>query len=399
MPPKMIAPKVLNWASIIDDATVDQARALARLPFIHQHVALMPDAHLGKGSSVGTVIPTRGAVIPAAVGADIGCGCSVIRTNVHKEDVDTNLASGRTLAELREAVEDAIPMSAGNYNTRFGRYEFTAKRIAALETMAADNDVDLSHSPGWREQLGTLGGGNHFTEACFCKDDQVWLTLHSGSRGVGNKIAQQHIKIAQQLCEKWFVPLADRDHAYLPEYTDQFWRYIKDLRWAQAFALANRGEMLDRFRLVFAEWMGLDPDKIESDRIESHHNYTEQTTIGGKTLWLTRKGAVDASPGKRGIIPGSMGTRSYITEGKGNAASFHSAPHGAGRMFSRTEARKRFTLEDLERSMTGIEYRHGKEWIDEISAAYKAIDVVMEDASDLVTVLHELRQFLNVKGE
>lgn len=398
MSPEMIEPKVLNYASILDEGTRAQAKALGELPFVYDHVALMPDAHFGKGSSVGTVIPTRGAIIPAAVGVDIGCGVSGIKTNLTKSDVEANIAKGNTLLALREAIEADIPMSKGNYNDWGAKYEHTTRRMIELQMLADKNGVDLAHSPKWRQQLGTLGSGNHFIEACYDEYDGVWLILHSGSRGVGNQIAKKHIKIAQKLCAQWFIELADPDHAYLPHGTDEFWRYIKDLHWAQEFALQNRGEMLDRTRTVFADWMGVDSESLETQRIESHHNYTQQVEIKGKKVWLTRKGAVDASIGKRGIIPGSMGTRSYVTIGKGDEASFNSAPHGAGRMFSRTEARKRFTLEDLDREMDGIEYKKGEEWIDEIPSAYKDIDVIMRDSSTLVTVEYVLRQFVNCKG-
>ena len=398
--PNQLAPKVLNWASILDDQTRDQAIALSKLPFIAPHISLMPDAHFGKGSSVGTVIPTRGAVIPAAVGVDIGCGMSAVRTSLTEADINEHIEkTGKGLDVLLEAIIKAIPMSAGNYNGKLDRFTFTEARLEGLETKAANDEVDLAHSPKWREQLGSLGGGNHFIELCIDEEGHVWLFLHSGSRGVGNKIAQRHIKIAQTLCDKWFVQLEDRDHAYLPHGTDEFWRYIKDLHWAQDFAYANRGEMLDRFRQVFGEWMDVDPDEIETERIQTHHNYTQQTEINGQKVWLTRKGAIDASLGVRGLIPGSMGTRSYVVTGKGSVAGLFSAPHGAGRLFSRNEARKRFTEADLEQAMGDIVYRKGEAWIDEIPGAYKDIDQIMEDASDLVTIDHTLRQILNTKGE
>jgi tRNA-splicing ligase RtcB len=258
----------------------------------------------------------------------------------------------------------------------------------------------LSHSPKWREQLGSLGGGNHFIELCIDNDGSIWLFLHSGSRGVGNKIAQKHIKIAQKLCKQWHIRLPNADLAYLPADTPQFDRYLTELSWAQRFALENRAEMMDRFRQSFAHWIGWggDPSAIEADRINCHHNYVVRERHGGKDVWLTRKGAIDAHEDVRGVIPGSMGTRSYVVRGKGNAGGLCSAPHGAGRRFSRAEAKRRFTEADLDKAMAGIEYRHGAEWIDEIPAAYKDIDVVMEDARDLVDIEYELRQVLNVKG-
>jgi tRNA-splicing ligase RtcB len=361
----------------------------------------MPDAHAGKGSAVGTVIPTIDAVIPAAVGVDIGCGMIAARTTFGAADVD-----GHDLAALRSAIERVIPLSPGNYNHDLDRFPFTEARIETLQSLAsggrsADHDIDLSHSPKWRQQLGSLGGGNHFIELCLDEADRVWMFLHSGSRGVGNKIAQKHIKVAQRLCTQWWVDLPNPDLAYLPQGTPEFTAYLRELNWAQRFALENRAEMMDRFASVFADWIGVPHDQ-RGDFIEStvncHHNYTVKENHGGKNVWLTRKGAVDANDGVRAVIPGSMGTRSYIVRGKGNKAGLCSAPHGAGRRFSRTEARKRFTAADLAARMQGIEYRHGDEWVDEIRDAYKDIDVVMADAADLVEVEHTLRQVLNVKG-
>ncbi len=391
---------LLNFASQVDDNTIEQAKETASMPFIHPHVALMPDAHYGMGSAVGTVIPTIGAVIPAAVGVDIGCGMIAVRTSYVRAHLD-----GRDLSKLRASVESAIPLSPGNYNHALDRFDFTAEKIDSLEHMASQDGVDLSHSPKWREQLGSLGGGNHFIELCVDNDDRVWLFLHSGSRGVGNKIAQKHIKVAQDLCKRYWINLPNRELAYLAQGTDEFASYIKELRWAQRFALLNRAEMMDRFLRSFAHWMGADPDNadvmadIEAERINCHHNYTAREKIGDIDMWLTRKGAIDANTGVMGVIPGSMGTRSYVVRGKGNKAGLYSAPHGAGRRFSRTKARELFTADDLAKSMVGIEYRHGDDWVDEIPQAYKDIDVVMEDAADLVEVVAELRQLMNVKGK
>ena len=396
MTPTREGPALMSWASQLEESTLAQARQTAAMPFIHPHVALMPDAHSGKGSAVGTVIPTRGAVMPAAVGVDIGCGMIAARTEFTHEDIDARIAAtGIGLAALREAVEDAIPLSPGNYNRGTGDWDFTARRIEELETLAVTGDVDLTHSPKWRRQLGSLGGGNHFIELCLDETDRVWLFLHSGSRGVGNKIAQHHIRVAQQMCVG--VDLPNRDLAYLTEGTAEFDRYLTDLHWAQRFAYLNRAEMMDRFGVVFARWMGVS-DHRETERTNCHHNYTRQETHGGEQVWLTRKGAVDAHAGVRAVIPGSMGTHSYVVEGLGNADGLCSAPHGAGRRFSRTEAKRRFTQDDLRARMVGIEYRDSAEFIDEIPDAYKEIDVVMDDARDLVRIVHELRQILNVKG-
>lgn len=384
--------------------TIEQAQRTAGMPFVFPHVALMPDAHKGMGSAVGTVIPTLGAVIPAAVGVDIGCGMIAVSTTLTADDI-----SDFDLHGLRLLLEDAIPLSPGNYNGATDRFPFTADRIERLQNLAWPGDelddqthrnVDLSHSPKWREQLGSLGGGNHFIELCLDESDRVWLTLHSGSRGVGNKIAQRHIKIAQKLCKQWWIDLPDPDLAYLVVGTKEFAAYLRELNWAQQFALENRAEMMDRFIWAFLEWMGREhhSDHIELERINCHHNYTRMEHHFGKDVWVTRKGAVDAHEGARAMIPGSMGTRSYIVTGKGHAPSLCSAPHGAGRRFSRNEARRRFTEADLAAAMVGIEYRHGDQWVDEIPGAYKDVDRVMADAADMVTIDHILRQLLNVKG-
>ncbi|MGW0175107.1 RtcB family protein [Rhodococcus sp. NPDC003322] len=398
MPPTRVGPTLMSWASQLEESTLAQARQTAAMPFIHPHVALMPDAHSGKGSAVGTVIPTRGAVMPAAVGVDIGCGMIAVRTAFTMKDVERRIAvTGVGLGALRKSVESAIPLSPGHYNRDTHQWDFTAPRIAELESRAAADGVDLAHSPKWRQQLGSLGGGNHFIELCLDESDRVWLFLHSGSRGVGNRIAQHHIRVAQQACAHRHVDLPNRDLAYLTEGTAEFDRYLADLHWAQRFAYLNRAEMMDRFGAVFARWMGT-PDHRETERTNCHHNYTRQETHGGEQVWLTRKGAVDAHVGVRAVIPGSMGTHSYVVEGLGNADGLCSAPHGAGRRFSRTEAKRRFTRADLRARMVGIEYRDSAEFIDEIPDAYKDIETVMSDARDLVRVVHELRQILNVKG-
>lgn len=389
--PEQIAHNALSWASILDDTTREQALALAELPFISPHIALMPDAHAGKGSAVGTVIPTEKVVLPASVGVDIGCGMVAARTRYTKSDL-----ARVNLTELRDQIERAIPLSPGKYNRKV-HHDHTKARVAELEAFAERDDVDLSHSPKWREQLGSLGGGNHFIELCLDEQDRVWCFLHSGSRGVGNKIAQRHIKIATQLCKQQNISLADRDHAYLQEGTPEFDRYLKELHWAQNFARLNRDEMMDRFISQLARIMG-DEDAGIEQRINTHHNYTEQVEIDGRKVWLTRKGAINAEDGKPGLIPGSMGTRSYVVRGKGNKSALYSAPHGAGRAMSRRQAKKRFTADDLDKRMKGIVYRSGDAWVDEIPDAYKPIDQVMEDASDLVDIVHELRQVLNVKG-
>ncbi len=387
---------LVNFASHIDDGTLAQARETASMPFVYPHIALMPDAHFGKGSAVGTVIPTRGAVIPAAVGVDIGCGMIAARTQFGPVDIERGGGAGRTLHTLRLGVERAIPLSPGNYNltASLGKW-FAEPKIAELEERAARDGVDLSHSPKWREQLGSLGGGNHFIELCLDEEDRVWLFLHSGSRGVGNKIAQKHIAITQKLCRTWHIGLPNRDLAYLAEGAPEFWAYIRELRWAQRFALLNRAEMMDRFAEVFGEWIGA--PVVEEERINCHHNYTEQEEHYGETVWLTRKGRWTRT---------RAWTRSFrdrwapgpTWSGEGRCARAVLRPARRRPSILRTQARKRFTVADLADRMKGIEYRHGAEWIDEIPDAYKDIDVVMDDARDLVEVRHTLRQILNVKG-
>ena len=390
---EQITKGLLNWASVLEDQTREQALQTARMPFVRPHVALMPDAHLGMGSTVGSVIPTVGAVMPATVGVDIGCGMAAVRTQLTAGDL-----ARHDLRVLRKAIEAAVPVSKGGYNTALT--ESAAQRVTELEALAGKAGFDpASYAGNWRLQLGSLGSGNHFQEVCLDEADRVWVFLHSGSRGVGNKIAQKHVKIAQQRCAQWFVELPHRDLAYLPEGTDEFWAYIRELRWAQRFALLNRAEMVDRVVACLGDWAGVAIER--TDEVQCHHNYTEREQHAGKEVWLTRKGAIDASEGRRGLIPGSMGTRSYVVTGLGHAAAFRSAPHGAGRNFSRTEARRRFTVEQLTVAMEGIEWRaeNAEAFLDEIPGAYKDIDRIMEDARDLVRIDHTLRQVLNVKGD
>ncbi|APQ42214.1 RtcB-like RNA ligase [Mycobacterium phage MrMagoo] len=403
-----LAPKVVSFASEIDQATIDQAKQIASMPFVYPHLALMPDAHSGKGSAVGTVIPTKGAVIPAAVGVDIGCGMIAVKTRFTWSEIRDTDTHG--LDVLRRQIEEAIPLSPGNYNSTLQRFSFTRQKHEELIQLQQQNDVDLSHSPKWMEQLGSLGGGNHFIELCVDDEDNVWLFLHSGSRGVGNKIAQVHIKAAQAHCKERYGYSRDKDRsmyklphqdlAFLEEGTIAFDTYLNELEWAQRFAYLNRAEMMDRYIEVFAWWLGVQAQRVEVARVNCHHNYTVPTWIDGERVWLTRKGAVDATEGKLGVIPGSMGTRSYVVRGKGNEDGLKSAPHGAGRRFSRTKAKEHFTVDDLKAQMQGIEWREdiAEKLVDEIPSCYKDIDQVMADAEPLVEVVTSMRQVLNVKG-
>lgn len=385
-----LSERLLSWASLIDEKTVEQARTSARMPFIHPHVALMPDAHLGKGATVGSVIPTLGAIMPAAVGVDIGCGMIAVRTQFTKDRLPADLAP------LRRQIERAVPLSAGHDNAKV--VASAEPRIADLEARAEKAGFDPARYAGhWRLQLGSLGSGNHFIEVSVDETDRVWLFLHSGSRGVGNKIATHHIAVAQRLATQWWIPLRDRDLAYLVEGTPEFARYIRELRWAQHFALLNREEMMDRVVRQVSEFLGDDVE--EQERINCHHNFTESEKHFGKQVWVSRKGAIQADAGRPGLIPGSMGTASYVVEGRGNPLSLNSSPHGAGRQHSRSSARRTFTHDQLREAMVGIEFRDTDAFIDEIPQAYKPIDTVMADAADLVSIRHTLRQLVNVKGD
>jgi tRNA-splicing ligase RtcB len=382
---------LLSWASLLDELTLEQARVSSQMPFIHPHLALMPDAHLGKGATVGSVIPTLGAIMPAAVGVDIGCGMIAVRTQFTRDRL-----AGRDLAPLREAIERAIPLSAGRDNRKV--VATAQPRIAELEQLAERAEFDPATYAGhWRLQLGSLGSGNHFIEVSVDETDRVWMFLHSGSRGVGNKIATRHIAVAQRLAKQWRIDLPHPDLAYLTEDTPEFTRYIRELRWAQHFALLNREEMMDRVARQLGEF--LDEPVVEHERINCHHNFTEKEKHFGEEVWVSRKGAIQADLGRPGLIPGSMGTASYVVEGLGNPLSLNSSPHGAGREHSRSAARRMFTHAQLREAMAGIEYRDTDAFLDEIPAAYKPIDRVMADAADLVTVRHTLRQLVNVKGD
>ncbi len=387
---KKINDRLVSWASILDSNAEAQALTTATMPFIYPHLALMPDAHLGLGATVGSVIPTLRAVIPAAVGVDIGCGMIAVKTQFTRDQLPENRR------EVREQIERAIPTSAGAYNRKI--VATAEPRVAELAELAAASGFDPAQYVGnWALQLGTLGSGNHFIEISVDETDAVWLFLHSGSRGVGNKIAQHHIKVAKSLMDKWWITLPDPDLAYLVEGTPEFTRYIAELGWAQHFALLNREEMMDRVVRQVSEWMG--EPVIEQERINCHHNFTQKEEHFGKSVWLSRKGAISAQVGELGLIPGSMGTASYVVEGLGNPVALRSSPHGAGREYSRSAARKTFTADDLRSAMEGIEYRDTDAFIDEIPAAYKPIDQVMADAASLVSIRHTLRQLVNVKGD
>ena len=385
-----IGEKIASWIGrdAIEPQALAQLERTARLPFVQRHVAVMPDCHLGIGATVGTVIATDGAIVPAAVGVDIGCGMIAVKTNLAASELPDSLAG------LRGRIERAIPTGVGDRGRNRRLTDSARARVDRLGASggAAYRDVDRS----WPEQLGSLGGGNHFIEVALDDADRVWLVLHSGSRGIGNRLATRHIAAAKKRMNEARIVLEDPDLASLEEKTPQFDAYMRDLHWAQEFARLNRDEMMDRLVGALREEV---PHAAEVDRINCHHNFTQREEHFGRPLWITRKGAIQMKEGQRGVIPGSMGTRSYIVSGRGNPESFESAPHGAGRRMSRGEARRRFTLEDLAQRMEGIESRLRPSILDEHPDSYKDIDEVMERSRELVRVEHVLRQVLNVKGD
>lgn len=382
----------------MEDAARLQLRRLAALPFVHGWVAAMPDVHLGKGATVGSVIPTVGAIVPAAVGVDIGCGMVAVRTSLRAEHLPDSLGATRT------AIEAAVPhgrTSNGGPGDRGAWHDLPDPVGQAWAELAPGFDAMVAKRPGLARcnhvnHLGTLGTGNHFVELCLDEAGQVWIMLHSGSRGAGNKIGSTFIELAKREMERWFVTFSDDDLAYLPEGTELFDDYVAAVGWAQSFAKTNRRLMLEATIRAMTKTLGV--FTVDEKVVDCHHNYVVRERHFGKDVWLTRKGAVRAQKGDLGIIPGSMGTRSYIVCGKGCAEAFHSCSHGAGRAMSRTEARRRFTLDDHAAATAGIECRKDEDVIDETPAAYKPIDQVMNAQRDLVDVVHELRQVLCVKG-
>ena len=384
--PTNINDKLISWASDIDPGTIAQAEKTARLPIVEGHVALMPDAHVGLGATVGSVIPTKGAVIPAAVGVDIGCGMVATELDITEDQLPD------ALEPLLGRIERAIPAGVGK-----GHDTVANNADAWLSAHRPATELSADRATKAAKQFGTLGSGNHFVEVCVDERTRVWVVLHSGSRGIGNQLAQMHIATARRLAEDLELRLEDRDLAYFVEGTPEFGAYITDMLWAQDYARANRDQMMDNaMREVFA-FLGFGR---ETQRINCHHNFTQREVHNGTELWITRKGAIKADVGDLGVIPGSMGTATFIVSGKGSEASWTSCSHGAGRRHSRTKAKKLFTTADLAEQM------RGKVWlatradalVDEIPSAYKDIDQVMADQADLVEVRHTLRQVLNYKG-
>ena len=394
--PRKIADRVLSWATDLDEQTIAQAERSASLPFVAGHVALMPDAHFGYGATVGSVIPTKGAIIPSAVGVDIGCGMIAAQLNLSAGDLPDDLQ------KLHSMIARAVPAGVGQGHDRSDAFD----AMPDLPATHGEKYWTAKLANKAAKQFGSLGSGNHFVEICLDEADRVWIVLHSGSRGVGNMLANIHIDGAKGLMKQMFIDLPDPDLAYLVEGTTDFDNYIADMLWAQDYAMGNRQRMLD---LVFAAvakflWRPAD-DAVEIvDQINCHHNFTEREQHGGQSVWLTRKGAIRARIGDRGVIPGSMGAQSFIVSGKGVASSYHSCSHGAGRRMSRAAARRNLDVETFEATMAEKAWngkgRHGsaKMLLDEDPRAYKDIGEVMANQSDLVTIDHELRQILNYKG-
>ena len=380
-----------------DHAALQQVRNVASLPFVHSHVAVMPDVHFGIGATVGSVIPTDRAIIPAAVGVDIGCGLMALRLDgVQAGDLPDSLA------ETRAAIEAVVPVGrAGHPEEKIGGIVLAKRTHDFLDwveekhpKLARTRKRTAAHTIA--AQLGTLGGGNHFIELCLDEADGVWVMLHSGSRGMGNQIGRYFIELAREDMRLHHINLPDRDLAYFGEGTEHFTDYVYAVGWAQDYALANRRAMMTEIVSTLADF--LPPFDVVDEAVNCHHNYVEREHHFGRNVWLTRKGAVRAREGDLGIIPGSMGERSFIVRGKGNPESFHSCSHGAGRVMSRGKAKEAITLADHEEATAGVECRKDTGVLDESPAAYKSIDAVMAAQEDLVEVVHTLKQVLCVKG-
>lgn len=383
--PNQVAKNVLSWASDIEPGTIEQAEKTAKLPFLGGHLALMPDAHVGFGSTVGSVIPTKGAIVPSAIGVDIGCGMVATRTSLTASDLPDDLSALMPLVGAR------IPAGVGQ-----GHDDPTVD--AALGALGRpQTELSEKQEKTTACQFGTLGSGNHFVEVCLDESDRVWTVLHSGSRGIGNQLATKHITKAKKLMAQYFITLDDPDLAYLVQGTPEFTHYIRDMLWAQAYAMGSRARM---DRAVVDSLFEVVGHGERVDTINCHHNFTQQENHHNQDMWITRKGAIKADVGDRGVIPGSMGTRSYIITGLGNPSSYNSCSHGAGRKLSRTKAREQLTAESLTEVMGDRTWNSTRAaaLVDEHPAAYKDIDQVMADQTDLASIDHTLRQIFNYKG-
>jgi tRNA-splicing ligase RtcB len=377
----------------IEDEARAQLRNVALLPFVHRWVAAMPDVHWGIGATVGSVIPTHKAIVPAAVGVDIGCGMMAARTTLRASDLPDDLRP------VRRAIEKAVPVGMNDFGRDLPAPNADAWTQGLCEGL--ERILGKHHGIGTKRperQLGTLGGGNHFIEVCLDQEDRVWVMLHSGSRGIGNKIGTYFIQLARKDMERLDHRLPDKDLAYFEEGARHFDDYVEAVSWAQRYARTNRDLMMRYVLAALAGARGIPPFEVTAEAVNCHHNYVQRERHYGADVWVTRKGAVRAGQGEMGIIPGSMGARSYIVRGKGNPESFESCSHGAGRAMSRGEARRRFTRDDHERWTAGVECRKDEGVLDETPRAYKDIDDVMRAQEDLVEVVHTLKQVVCVKG-
>lgn len=382
------------WTDDIEPEALQQARNLARLPFIAGNgVVLMPDVHSGRGSTIGSVIATDKAVIPATVGIDLGCGMVAVRLSLKASDLPDDLKA------IRSQIERDIPLGAGGAHQRDQDMpEVAPEFLSRLKTIGEKHPgIGKSLTTKAWKQLGSLGSGNHFIEVCLDGDQNVWVMLHSGSRGIGNMIGTYFIERAKQAMKGWFINLPDVDLAYLPEDTEDFNDYMAAVEWAQEYALENRRVMMERTIAALRRHIPIE-FAVTQEAIQCHHNYVARENHFGRNLWITRKGAIRAREGDLGIIPGSMGQRSYIVRGKGDLQSYCSCSHGAGRRMSRSAARKRFTVADLQAQTDGVECPKDDSVLDEIPGAYKNIDEVMANQTDLVEVVAVLKQVLCVKG-
>jgi tRNA-splicing ligase RtcB len=392
MPPQIVIETshvpVKIWSQEVEAEAQKQLENVARLPFVFKHVAVMPDVHAGRGATIGSVVATKGAICPAAVGVDIGCGMMAVKTTLNSAQV------AEKIAEIRHSIERSIPVGFNANRSLTQEVQnwtgFTDEWIVAQHPMSV---IQKSAA-----QLGSLGGGNHFIEVCLDEQTNVWIMLHSGSRNIGKTLAERHIDKAKGLMKSMFIGLPDPDLAYFAQGTPEFSAYVNDVRWAQSYAMFNRQEMMRRI-LKDLGFMFNNGTPIEPTfSVNCHHNYLEWEHHYGENVIVTRKGAVRAREGDFGIIPGSMGTRSFIVRGKGNPESFNSCSHGAGRRMSRTKARATFTVEDLAKQTEGVECRKDIGIVDEIPAAYKNIEDVMKNQEDLVEILYTLKQICCIKG-
>ena len=382
------------WTDDVDDRSKVQLSNIASLPFVHHHVAAMPDVHLGIGATIGSVIATHKAIIPAAVGVDIGCGMVAARLSLTAEDLDE-----ASLKKIFNQITRDVPVGRGQHaDDRI--LVAAAKPFEPGLKSLTDRHPALLKAFGkfskWTNQMGTLGGGNHFIEVCLDESGHVWIMLHSGSRGIGNAIADYFIELARKDMERLMIQLPDRDLAYFPEGSEYFADYVEAVHWAQEYAMANRQAMLNLVLAALARH--LPPFTVTTEAVNCHHNYVAKEHHFDAEVWVTRKGAIRAQEGDLGIVPGSMGARSFIVRGKGNPDSFCSSAHGAGRRMSRTAARAQFNEADLSQQTAGVVCRKDKGVVDEIPGAYKDIDDVMANQSDLTEILHTLKQVVCVKG-